>query len=354
MLLRFHLITQFIFVVSVGPHGKILGRSKSAQNILLGGRNGDINKIQPMTSNDANDKFREIQPELKALFAECSEIWLGFEPPSDLSRIHVIVVVVKKKVDKIPAVYKGFKLVQRMQSEVSNEAMLCCKHESKQEISAEEYLKMNACLVKHSPNLLRCHSNIQVIGISKVKSRCFDSKAEKQTNIEDIPSVVLYVHIKGVIPFGEIEFPKELDGYSVDIREGCFLTYMQSDNHVYAHFQNLRMGCHIANVYQMSGSLGGFVRLQNKNIGCFTCWHLFDTEESRHAYEKDKLNHKHLKRDMYQPIPSFEHNNKIGVIVEAIKSEGSEQTIGVDAALIEITKKHREPIAGEFPNIEGY
>ena len=264
------MITQFIRV-SVGPHGKILGRSKSAQNLLPGGRNIDINKIQPMTSNDANDKFREIQPEIKALFAEYSEIWLGFEPPSDSSRIHVIVIVVKKKVDSIPEVYKGFKLVQRMQSEVSNEATLCYQHESGERISAEEYLKIYACLAKHSPRLLRCHSNIQVIGISKVKSRYFDSKAEKQFNIEDIPSVVLYVHIKGVIPFGEIEFPKELDGYLVDVREGCVLTYMHRGNHVYAHFQNLRMGCHIANGYQMSGSLGGFVRLQNKNIGCLTC-----------------------------------------------------------------------------------
>ena len=136
----------------------------------------------------------------------------------------------------------------------------------------------------------------------------------------------------------ESAFPKEIDGICVDVREGCFKTYMYQEGagDCPEYHKNLSMGCYITNNYQMSGSLGGFIRLPNKSIGCLTC-------KSRMELEKDILARTDFKRDVFQPGPSLEHNSKFGEVICRINREGKEKEVGVDVALIEITEKHREP-----------
>ena len=68
----------------------------------------------------------------------------------------------------------------------------------------------------------------------------------------------------------------------MDVREGCFkkFKYQEEAGDSPEYHRNLTMGCHIANSYQMSGSLGAFIQLLNKSIGCLTCWHKFETNQS--------------------------------------------------------------------------
>ena len=274
-------------------------------------------------------------------FSAESDIWVGFE--AGTLNIPVVVAVVKEKHLNVPEHIYDFKLLQRVRNKVSGEAAFCLEKEREETPFSKEEMKiLHECITKHSPALLNHHSNIQIISGSRIKCQRFslsDTKTDRKA------CIVLYVHIKGVIPVNETEFPKEIEGIPVDVREGCFKTFMYQEGAGDSpeYHRNLTMGCHIANSYQMSGSLGGFMQLPNKSIGCLTCWHIFETNKSRTDLEKDILAHKDFQRAVFQPGPALEYNFKFGEVIGGIYREGNESEIGVDAALIEITEKHREP-----------
>ena len=296
-----------------------------------------------MNSENARVYFDNVCAKAKTFFSEEPDVWIGFEAGKE--NIPIIGAVVKERNFSTPTQVYNFQFLQRVKNEVSGEAMFCLEKESEMRFSKEEMNKLHACIVKHSPTLFKLHSNIQIISGSRIKCRGYSVTNEENTHIENTTCIVLYVHVKGIIPVNETVFPSEMDGFPVDVREGCFKTFMlqegASDSPEY--HRNLTMGCHIANSYKMSGSLGGFIQLPNKNIGCLTCWHLFETDQSRTDTEKDILAHKDFKRDVFQPGPALEHNFRFGEVIGGILREGNENEIGVDAALIEITEKHREP-----------
>lgn len=283
------------------------------------------------------------------MFSGSADLWVGYESSNE--NILVVVATVDKILEGVPNEILDFKLVQRQRYNVSKEAELCLKRERDLVTSTDKLLPLQACLAKHSPKLFQDHSNLKIISASKIKSRGYSITNEENIIVEETDCVVLYVHIKGIIPIGEKQFPRELDGFLVDVREGCFHTYMlphvPSDTQEYQ--KNLTIGCQIASSYEKVGSIGGFVQLPNRSIGCLTCWHIFDTKESKSELSKELLNRAKFKRDVFQPYPYPQNDYKIGTVFEGSMTSGSETSIGVDAALIEITERHREPQNGQFP-----
>lgn len=323
---------------------KEIGRSsqRSIRNKNLSFRAKVLKCIEIFGMNSENTKkhLSEVLATAKNYFSEKSDVSIGFK--AEDPNVPIVVAVVKEKNADAPQHFLSIQVEQRVINEVSDEATFCLEKEKDLRFSEAEMKTLHMCITKNSPSLLEQHSNIQVISGSHFKCRGYSLN---KPQMERTACIVLYVHIKGIIPVNETQFPKEIEGFPVDVREGCFKKFMYQEEagDSLEYHRNLTVGCHIANCYQMSGSLGAFIQLPNKNVGCLTCWHIFETNESRIELEKDILAHKGFKRDVFQPGPALEHNFKFGEVIAGINQHGNENEIGVDAALIEITEKHREP-----------
>ncbi|XP_062601682.1 uncharacterized protein LOC134263367 [Saccostrea cucullata] len=140
--------------------------------------------------------------------------------------------------------------------------------------------------------LFKKHSNLTLISASPYKSSGYFKG--KHVIVEKHCISLLCLH-KGYIPFGERQFPKQINGFDVDVQEGyCSLG---SD-------RSIDFGGHIRRAKRINtpghGSIGGFVdwpgdpRNPNGNTVCLiTCAHVvFSTEELKMSREelKDKLN----------------------------------------------------------------
>ena len=239
-------------------------------------------------------------------------------------------VAVVSEIDKsLPAHFQTicqFQVKQRLLTNVSEEAKLCVKEEIDKSLTLLEHNELQEAIVKNSEELLKSHSNLVMISASALKS----SKAGIQIKIKTC--IVLYVHIKGIIPLKEKPFPLNIGKFPVDVREG--LVYMYSD-------AKLTIGCNIASAY-MRGRLGGFVRLSNGKIGCITCSHLFGTPQSRQG-EFNRNVYFRSKDDQLYPF---------GHLINEVIRPGGKTVIGVDAALIEITDRLMCPDDGGFETIE--
>lgn len=241
------------------------------------------------------------------------------------------------------SLFNKFQILMRSEGQVSDEARYVTGKELSHglEFTAAEQVEIHKCLSKHTDNLMTKHSNLLIVSASKIKSQDFGNK---NTRYVIKTCIVFYVHIKGVIPFNEDAFPTELCGFPVDVREGTFKMFSKGrDFH-----ERLLMGCQIVTAYNIVCSLGGFVELNGENIGCLTCGHAFETETSVADFHKDPVNQSYVQKEVYQPqlFPHFE----FGKLVKSIRDPGVSGNIGVDVAVIEITKPHRYPFTGAFPD----
>ena len=186
--------------------------------------------------------------------------------------------------DTCPISYNKFKLIHRTTGHISKEANVISNFEitHKIEFSEEEQKRLHACLTKNTPILMKEHSNLLMVAASKLKSEGYNTSHSK---MYETICIVLYVEVKGFIPFGENPFPTEVDGISTDVREGIFKALTDpKDFH-----ESLVMGCQIVTSYNTCGTLGAFVQLQNGYLGCLTCCHIFETPDSIIDYRKDPM-----------------------------------------------------------------
>ena len=112
------------------------------------------------------------------------------------------------------------------------------------------------------------------------------------------------------------------------------------------------MGCQIATDYNTYGTLGGFVILENGNIGCLTSAGLFETKEATEDFSRDPVTLKFLKKDVYQPdiLPNFKFGKVVKIVKDAGDNDGGdEDSIGVYAALIEINPERYPTGLSCFP-----
>ena len=275
------------------------------------------------------------------MYSSVERVWAGYEPLL-MSPLVFVAEVIEDELCIFQFFWK-FKIIQRLKGHVSDEAKYVSNMEIRDGLvfTDEEQIAIKKCLTKHTVTLMKSHSNLLIVSAAKLKSKKHGSK---DAVYEKTTCIVFYVHIKGIIPFGENAFPTELDGFPVDVREGTFKTYSNpSDFH-----ERLMMGCQIVTAYNMVCSLGGFIELESGNIGCLTCCHAFATEESVADFNKDPVNRSFLKKEVFQPHLSSDF--EFGRLVNFIRNPGDSANIGVDAAVIEITKTHRHPNSGEFPD----
>ncbi|MEW8548117.1 MAG: hypothetical protein AB2693_31830 [Candidatus Thiodiazotropha sp.] len=315
--------------------------------IVLTG-SSDILSIVRRTYNHLS----EIKPIIQSVcaYVESSvpgleSFWLGYRltAASDVNEYVFVAQVADKKL-QLPTVFCSLQIIKRHASQISKEATATAASEGEEKLrfTDSEHLRIRECLTKNTSKLMKEHTNLLIISASNIKSKGFNSK---EAILKMQICIALYVQIKGIIPFGENHFPTNLDGFPVDVREGRFTTYSKNPDDFH---ERLLMGCQIVTAYNTCGTLGGFVYLENGNVGCLTCCHVFETPESTEDYNKDPDSHAHVKRDVFQPAPQTEF--KFGNLIKFINEAGHSADIGVDAALIEIINPFRIPTAGEFPN----
>lgn len=240
--------------------------------------------------------------------------------------------------------YNTVKIIQRSIGCVSEEAHVISGMEITQmlEFSKAEQKRIHSCLAKNTPILMKEHSNLLMVSASKLKSEGFGTSHSK---IYKNTCLVLYVDVKGFIPFGENAFPGQVEEFPVDVREGIFKTFSDPKD----YHESLVMGCQIVTSYDTCGTLGAFVQLRDGYLGCLTCCHVFETADSVSDYRKDPMSLSFFKTEVFQPVPSNEY--KFGNFSTFIHDPGDENSIGIDAALIVVNSPQRYPKSGDFPTL---
>ena len=280
-------------------------------------------------------------------YSSADFVWIGYDITMYKEKIPTIVVIYNSfpKYLQIQSRFLSFEVIKKEMGDLSTEAKYVADYEEKKSLqfTPEETKNLQKCINSNTERLMKEHSNLLIISASKVKSTCYGLH---NASLQHQACVVLYVHLKGIIPLMEEPFPRILDGFPVDVRESMLEKYAKPTDFL----ETLMMGCKICTCYNTSGSLGGFVQLQSGGIGCLTCCHLFKTNVNRDCFpsNKGKVKLRQLNTNVYQPLHKEEFN--IGNVVECIDGERYNNEIGVDAALIEITR--RSPTSGRFPNAD--
>ncbi|XP_053373189.1 uncharacterized protein LOC123532803 [Mercenaria mercenaria] len=221
------------------------------------------------------------------------------------------------------------------------------QRENSNSVPEEKINKAVRRMKRHSQGLMKRHSNITRISVSWIKSTRYGLADAAMTNEVCIS---LYVPKKGLIPIDEEPFPKILNGFSVDVREGICVPFLGSHD---VH-DTVKMGCAISGQsfagQSNIGTLGGFIEIENE-IYCLTCAHVFAQNPNLKNLQRNGIWAAKFPVDdnsvnyVYQPTPPSE---PFGTLVRAVFIEGGDGTTGVDAAVIHVRK--RFPNSGIFPD----
>lgn len=193
---------------------------------------------------------------------------------------------------------------------------------------------MMNCINENTESLMKKHSNITMISESWIRSVGFGTD---KAVLHEQPCIVLYTHIKGLIPLSEEPFPTELNGFPVDVREAVFRP-LGGPNEYHDH---IKMGCAIRNgdiLGQCSiGTIGGFIQHPSYGLCCTTSAHVLlgdlNTIHEHHVGFRKLVFGEH-NFPVYQP--TCVGARPFGNLVEAIYYEGNLYEAGVDVALIRI------------------
>lgn len=268
---------------------------------------------------------------------------------------HQITFVIVKESDTHVDLGDIYSTYERINMQFNSESKEVNKVESNAYMPFDENMKkLCECVKKSSSSLMDAHSNLTMVTAGWKISKGFGTPHH---TIEDSLCVVLYAHIKGLIPLGENPFPKRIGTFLVDVREAVFAPMVGGRPNEYHDF--LKMGCAICNenIDQCgncsAGTLGGFLNHPLYGICCITCAHvLFDDLNSfqnvqngiKHWTDRDPA------VNVLQPCslgaPPF------GRVACAIFNAGDETYSGVDAALVKITSRH--PVDGCFPDTQTF
>ncbi|XP_061180574.1 uncharacterized protein LOC133189181 [Saccostrea echinata] len=162
------------------------------------------------------------------------------------------------------------------------------------------HIKFRKCIQHISSFLYEKHLNLEIISASGFRS------TKNGDEIVREPCIVFYCACKGIIPFGESEFPRNIYDFNTDVREGFF--YQFPNDGFFKRSTDvldpLMMGGSISSKdFSKGGTLGGFVTLNNGNIGFITCAHvLFDL--SRLCRETEHF-------DVVQPAYTYKNTNNV-------------------------------------------
>ncbi|XP_033728041.1 uncharacterized protein LOC117317349 [Pecten maximus] len=227
---------------------------------------------------------------------------------------------------------------------------------TKKLISPEDAKRAKKATSKHQDMLWKNHSNLNIISVSPLIYR------ENGAKIIDKPCIELYCSTKGVVPLGELEFPKQLyvdegDYIDVDVHEGYFMLGGYDSIPSIVRHPTLKMGCDIGRSTVdasgqppsfTSGTHGPFVKFNNK-IGFLTCAHVVFNDPSTSPYN-DYQYDGNDKIEVTQPsvdVKMFK-DPACGHVHRAIFNPQLDPS--VDVAVIEITDQTRIPTTGQFSN----
>ncbi|KAJ8304765.1 hypothetical protein KUTeg_018348 [Tegillarca granosa] len=260
----------------------------------------------------------------------------------------ILVAILSKDDETIPNSYNDFNIYQRKESDISKEAenvMLTVASNKSYNIPKSIKNALKDTIAQNLETLLKDHSNITIVSFCPIKSSRMGKHWKHQQKI----CIVIYCRVKGIIPAGEHPFPKEINGFPVDVREGyAFFTSIHNDNLPRSSDVQtpLRLGAEISTVDQ-SGTLGMFVDLDNNDKGFITCAHF--------AYEKEELRPNLSINN--ENIPVFQPKcdrpeNRIGYLEKAIFHCNNRFETSVDAALVRITIANKKPVDGYMMKCE--
>ncbi|XP_062581291.1 uncharacterized protein LOC134243087 [Saccostrea cucullata] len=235
---------------------------------------------------------------------------------------------------------ESFAINCKLWKNTSPECMSVSKfeHDHQHKINNADLSKIEQCLRTNSRSLFEEHSNLEIISGSANNSK------KNGENISFEPSIVLYCSCKGVVPYEEKEFPKEIDGIKTDVREGFFYLFPNDEYFKRASevLNPLMMGASIGRKDENKmGTLGGFVTSGTGEIGFITCAHVF------HDFSTSNLP-PIIPFEVVQPSYAYRNTNEVcGEHVKSIFQNYQEVT--VDASLVKL--KDRVPQRGLFSEL---
>ncbi|XP_053388989.1 uncharacterized protein LOC128552020 [Mercenaria mercenaria] len=281
-------------------------------------------------------------------------VWAGYRSgeESDI----VFVVVTKEENADIDFAF-DYDLVIRGKEEFSLENRSVIYQENVQDLfpTKEVMLDVQRCINKYVESLTKDHSNLRIIAGSSFKSKRY-MKPEPEPDLIKRTCIVFYVHIKGVIPIKEKEFPKTLTSensiiYETDVREGY--VDLKAGGWPDEIHTDVKMGCKIGGMENEDefGTLGGFLELPRYGLCCLTCAHVLVTE-AKGEYEDDEF-------ICYQPNvgnrKTFGQKRRFGCLRKAHTYAGDTGSdppkAGLDYALVKLDED-RKPCSGLFPDID--
>ena len=181
---------------------------------------------------------------------------------------------------------------------------------------------------KIAASLFRQHRNLNMITYSPVISVGFGARNHR---IIPKPCIVLYCDRKGMLPFGEKMFPRNIDGVQTDVREGHYK--FASGIQIGSEITREQNGTHY-------GTVGGFVDLPNGSKAVLTCAHVL---YNLHDLGLDYSLQSGLTVSLANGRPSF------GRVIEARFETDDQDRTSIDAALVQLNPD--VDISGHFPNI---
>ena len=220
----------------------------------------------------------------------------------------------------------GVKIVVKQTD--SSESKMALMYETEETHSAKTVNLSSDCAALLFTN----HSNLNMVSISKIKSKRF---GREYHSISNETCITLYCDHKGLIPIGENEFPSQIGEHPTDVREG----YCSLASNELTHGETIKRPD-----LNKTGTIGGFVDLPNGRKGFLTCAHVLHT--------LDELKDHSFKIDEHVVQVKDSRENRIGKIKEAVFITGRQSEVSVDAALIQIEGN----VSGSknFPNIEAH
>ncbi|KAK3599439.1 hypothetical protein CHS0354_036455 [Potamilus streckersoni] len=287
--------------------------------------------------------------------SQASDVWCGYRTDDPHTPLFVVVLKSQSCILKKEELLKPFisyEIVIRNKYVPNDEERKIVESYGNQSVRSEDIARVNNCIASQTERLMKEHSNLSIISPCHFKTSGYLKKNMKLT---EETCIVFYVPVKGIIPVGEKEFPRDIDGIVTDVREGEFV-FFEGHNAMEYH-SKLRMGCCITG--PKTGSLGGFVDLSGDKVGCLTAAHAVLRDDQIQQYinmgdeEKKKWNDDLAQGkeliEKHQPIP-MQGYKPFGRVQSIALEAGNASSRSVDAAIIQITDDERKPIMGNFPD----
>ncbi|KAL3855567.1 hypothetical protein ACJMK2_014774 [Sinanodonta woodiana] len=296
-------------------------------------------------------------------------VWAGEEIIGPENVQTVLVCFYSESVDKSMQYFYDLKVIYRDYNTTDEESASARAFERnvKSDLTLEHCDFINEAITIHGEGIFADHSNLEAISSSGIIS-------SKSRGLVQEPCVILYCRVKGIIPFGEVPFPKRLRvnekvSIAVDVREGFFSSHADSNPHQENTVRHkckqltdpLKMGSSVGSAGSpASGTIGPFVKINSDKIGFLTCAHVVFSESelidlSNRTQTSSKAKAIVQPPDNDSSAAQYQHNHRLcGKVLHAMFHGGwspsSAEIFGIDAAVIEITS--RFPDAGAFVPIE--